>query len=124
MVSLAATVSLAVTFVLVVLGILLVVWIALLAIRGPEHPLKRLRYEAANPPRGYARAALPPQYYGYILIFLVVDTIFALIFLLTLANKLILAPMQTLLWILLLIGLLFPPLIYAVRYSRRIKDWA
>ncbi len=124
MADVAATVSLAVTFVLITAGIALVVWIASLAIKGLEHPLKRLRYEAGNPPKGASRAAVPPQYYGFILVFLVVDTIFALLFLLSIAGKTVLGMGAVASWIVLIIVLLLPPLAYALRYARNVKYWA
>lgn len=121
---LAAVVSLSVTFILIVVGIVLVVWIALLAIRGPDHPLKRLRYEAGNPPKGTPRTAVPPQYYGFILIFLVVDTVFALLFLLSLVSKTVLGAPYTTAWLLTIIVLVVPPLLYALKYAKNIREWA
>ncbi len=109
----AFTVAVGLTFLL----LLLVVYIALLAIRGPEHPLKRIRYEAGNPPKGSARIAVPPQYYGYALIFLVVDTVFVLLFLLVYAARV------STIWSLLAFIILVPPLAYALKHSRMLEKW-
>jgi NADH-quinone oxidoreductase subunit A len=100
-------------------ALLATLWIARVAMTGPEHPLKRVRYEAGNPPRGEARSALPPQYYGYVLIFLVVDTLYALLFLLVFSGAPAAMP-----WIIIATALLLPPLAYALKYARKLEEWA
>ena len=110
-------IGIAVAFLVTLVALLASVIVARLGIRGPNHPLKRLRYEAGNPPHGSARIAVPPQYYGYALVFLVVDTMFILLFLLGLAGRV------ATLWTLIAFVILMPPLIYALRYARDLSQW-
>ena len=110
-------IGVAVAFLVTFAALLAVVLFARLGVVGPNHPLKRFRYEAGNPPRGSARIAVPPQYYGYALVFLVVDTVFVLLFLLSLAERV------ATLWTLIAFVILMPPLIYALRYARDLSQW-
>lgn len=91
-----------------------------LATGGPDHPYKRLRYEAGNPPSGEARLPVLYQYFGYILIFVALDPVFMLLFVLpTLAGEW----QRAVLLSLGSVALLLPPLIYAVRYARKRSYW-
>ncbi len=110
-------IAFSVAVVLTLVAILATLLLAMAINKGLEHPLKRCRYEAGNPPRGHARIVVPPQYYGYVLMFLVVDVVFVFLFLLSLASKL--SPF----WVLITILVLLPPLMYAQRYARDIKQW-
>ncbi len=112
-----AVVALSIAFGLTLVTLLAVMWLARVALSGPEHPLKKVRYEAGNPPRGPARSALPPQYYGYALVFLVVDAVYALLFLLAFVSRLALP------WVVVASILMLPPLLYALRYARRLDEW-
>ncbi len=115
-----ALVSILAVSVLVPLTLLLVLWFLDLVTRGPEHPLKRLRYEAGNPPRGEARAPVLYQYFGYILLFVALDPVFMLLFVLpTLAGeweKAVLLSLAS-------VALLLPPVAYAVKYARKRGYW-
>jgi len=98
---------------LVSLGLLLVYLFARLAMRGSEHPLKNLRYEAGNPPRGRARRPILKQYYAYILLFLVVEPLLVLLYLVALTTPS--NPVATGGWILLSTGIVTPILVYTLR---------
>ncbi len=95
--------------------------IAALVTSGPRHTFKRARYEAGNPPRRRARVPTIPQYYGYIIIFVVLDPLFALLFLTPPSASL--NPLRTLTWIALVAAILVPPLLYALEYAKRIEYW-
>ena len=91
-----------------------------LATRGPEHPMKRLRYDAGNPPRGPGRPPVLHQYLGYILVFIALDPVFMLLFILpSLAGDWARASAMALASV----ALLMPPLWYALRYARRREYW-
>ncbi|MGC9108413.1 MAG: NADH-quinone oxidoreductase subunit A [Infirmifilum sp.] len=73
----------------VILGILaglLVILLALLLERGPARPFKRLRYEAGNPPKGEAKKRIPFQYYGYLILYLGIEPLIILLYLLPFSN--------------------------------------
>lgn len=110
-------VAIGIAFGLTLVALLLVVVFARYGVEGPEHPLKRNRYEAGNPPKGSARIAVPPQYYGYALVFLVVDTVFSLLYLMGFVSK------ASLVWTIIATILIAPPLAYALRYSKDIHQW-
>ncbi len=95
--------------------------IARLVTWGPSHPFKRARYEAGNPPTERPRVPTIPQYYGYIIIFIVLDPIFALLFLTP--SSAAYYPFRTLLWVILVSAILVPPLLYALRYAEKIEYW-
>ncbi len=115
-----AIVSIAAVAVLVPLTLVLAVLFLRYATEGPEHPLKRLRYDAGNPPRGEARLPALYQYFGYILIFIALDPVFMLLFLLpSLSGQWRQAVLLSLSSVLILL----PPLAYAVRYARRREYW-
>ncbi len=103
------------------LGTLAAYAIARLVTWGPSHPFKRARYEAGNPPYERARVPTIPQYYGYIIIFIVLDPIFALLFLTPPSSAV--NPARTLAWVVLVASILLPPLLYALRYAERIEYW-
>lgn len=85
-----------------------------------DHELKQVRYEAGNPPSGDAHKPVLYQYFGYILLFISLDPVFMLLFILpTIAeswNKAVLLSLAIVLIIL-------PPLAYAVKYARRMEYW-
>ncbi len=111
-------ISIGVAFGLTLIALLLVVLVARYGIEGPQHPLKNARYEAGNPPKGSARIAVPPQYYGYALVFLVIDTVFSLLYLLGFVSK------ASLLWTIFTTIVMLPPLLYALRYAKDLSQWA
>lgn len=116
-----ALVSIAAVLIAVPALLLLAYAFLRLATEGPEHRYKRLRYEAGNPPRGDARVPVLYQYFGYILIFVALDPVFMLLFVLpTLAGEWTKAVLLSLASV----GLLLPPLAYAVRYARRRGYWS
>ncbi|AEM38734.1 hypothetical protein Pyrfu_0865 [Pyrolobus fumarii 1A] len=102
-------------------GTLAAYFIARIITWGPSHPFKRARYEAGNPPRRRARVSTIPQYYGYIIIFIVLDPLFALLFLTPPSSAL--NPLRTLMWVALVSVILIPPLLYALHYAERIEYW-
>jgi len=116
-----ALLSIAVVATVVPALLLLVYAFLRLATEGPEHRYKRLRYEAGNPPSGEARLPVLYQYFGYILIFVALDPVFMLLFVLpTLAGewqKAVLLSLGS-------VALLLPPLAYAVRYAKRRSYWS
>ncbi len=95
--------------------------IAILVTGGPRQSFKYARYEAGNPPRRRARVPTIPQYYGYIIIFIVLDPLFALLFLTPPSTYI--NPLRTLAWIGLVSAILLPPLLYALRYAKHIEYW-
>ncbi len=103
------------------LGTLAAYAIARLITWGPRHPFTEARYEAGNPPAKRARIPTIPQYYGYIIIFIVLDPMFALLFLTPPSTSI--SPFRTLLWVVLVALILLPPLLYALRYAERIEYW-
>jgi NADH-quinone oxidoreductase subunit A len=119
--ALEALVSIAAVATIVPLSLLLAYAFLRLATGGPEHPYKRLRYEAGNPPRGEARLPVLYQYFGYILIFVALDPVFMLLFVLpTLAGewqKAVLLSLGS-------VALLLPPLAYAVKYAKKRGYWS
>jgi NADH-quinone oxidoreductase subunit A len=116
-----AIVSIASVLVLVPETLILVLLFLRYATEGPDHPMKRLRYEAGNPPSGEARISALYQYFGYILIFVALDPVFMLLFLLpSLTGRWMDAVMLSLASVLILL----PPLAYAVRYARRREYWS
>lgn len=116
-----ALVSILAVSVLVPAALLLALWFLDLVTRGPEHPMKRLRYEAGNPPRGDARVPVLYQYFGYVLLFVALDPVFMLLFILpTLAGEWERAVLLSLVSV----ALLLPPVAYAVRYARRRSYWS
>jgi len=109
--------------VLILVPAVLVLALAFLryATQGPEHPLKRLRYDAGNPPSGEARLPVLYQYLGYVLIFVALDPVFMLLFLLpTLAGNWKPAVLLSIVSVLILL----PPIAYAVRYAGRREYWS
>lgn len=92
--------------------------IAYLLTRGPEGPFKRKRYEAGNPPTGEAKKKIPYQYYGYIIIYLAVEPIFLILFLLPYIGVL-----QAAIISLIILGIYSPALIYAVVWADRLEQW-
>ncbi|MEM0377643.1 MAG: NADH-quinone oxidoreductase subunit A [Thermofilum sp.] len=77
-------------FITLALGLLagsLVLLLARILERGPGGRFKRARYEAGNPPSGEAKARLPFQYYGYVLLYLSVEPLMVLFFLTTYYDK-------------------------------------
>jgi len=115
-----AIISISLVLVINMAVLLLVVALARLIARGPEYPMKTMRYEAGNPPKGRARSWLPMQYYGYLIIFLAFEPILALIFLFPYYGGSILNMFYLFLAI---IGIATPPFIYAVRQAGNIDLW-
>jgi len=115
-----ALVSTAAVLVIVPLSLLLVYSLLRRGVEGPEHPLKRVRYEAGNPPRGAARVPVLYQYFGFMLVFVALDPVFMLLFILpTLAGEWQRAVALSMA----MVGLILPPLMYAVRYATRKEQW-
>lgn len=116
-----AIVAVAVVLVVVPLTLLLVYGFLSRATRGPGHVYKRLRFEAGNPPRGAARMPTIYQYFGYVLIFVALDPIFMLLFVLPAAgsqwHKIILLSMVS-------VAAILPPVVYAAKYARRREYWS
>lgn len=115
-----AIISVSLTIIINMAVLLLVVALARLISRGPEYPMKRMRYEAGNPPKGKARSWLPLQYYGYLIIFLAFEPILAMIFLFPYyAGK----TLSMLYLFLAILGIAAPPFIYAIRQAGDIDLW-
>lgn len=103
------------------LMLLVLVFLAKTLTQNRNYPLKRLRYEAGNIPRGPARQPMFPQYYGYILLFIVLDPMFIIMFLASyMANV---DPLAVLVWLTLAVAIILPPLIYALKYASHIEYW-
>ncbi|RLE57624.1 MAG: hypothetical protein DRJ35_08735 [Thermoprotei archaeon] len=108
-------------FLVLILGILgggAALLIAYLLTKGPEGPFKRKRYEAGNPPTGEAKKKVPYQYYGYIIIYLAVEPIFVILYLLPYTSAL-----QAITLSLIILGIYSPALIYAVMHADRLEQW-
>ncbi|ALL01515.1 NADH ubiquinone oxidoreductase chain A [Pyrodictium delaneyi] len=117
-----AIIAVAVVLTVVPLTLLLVYAFLSRVTRGPDHVYKRLRYEAGNPPRGAARIPTIYQYFGYILIFVALDPVFMLLFVLPAAAggqwlKAVLLSMAS-------VAAILPPIVYAARYARRREYWS
>lgn len=115
-----AIVSIAAVLVLVPASIILAYLLLSRATRGPEHVFKRLRFEAGNPPGGEARVPTLYQYLGYILIFIALDPVFMLLFVLPAAGG---RGYQVAFLVLASVAAILPPIVYAVRYARRREYW-
>ncbi len=55
------------------------------ALRGDEHPMKRLRFESGNPPVGTSRGFFSMQYYPYLLMFVAMEPYAVFLFLASMA---------------------------------------
>ena len=100
---------------------LILVFLAKTLTQSRNYPFKRLRYEAGNIPHGHARQPMLPQYYGYILLFIVLDPMFIIMFL---ASYMVnVDPLAVLIWLTLAVTIVLPPLIYALKYASHIEYW-
>ncbi len=115
-----AIVSVAAVLLATTLPVLLVIIFLRLATRGPDHPFKSLRYDAGNPPSGPGRFPALYQYLGYILVFIALDPVFMLLFVLPRGAG---QWRDALLLSLAMVLILLPPLGYALRYARRMEYW-
>jgi len=112
-------VAFAVTFVV----LLAVVLFALLLSAGKEHPMKRARYEAGNPPKGEARTWLPMQYFGYLIIFLSLEPILILLFLFPEYVRATGDTVRPLLLTLIILLIAVPPLVFGLKQADRVEFW-
>jgi len=106
-------------FLVLLVGLLagaLVVLLAVLMPRGPERGFKRRRYEAGNPPSGEAKARLPFQYYGYLLLYLCVEPAMILLYLLTFSESI---PASAALVVLVLL----PAVAFGVKLADELERW-
>ncbi|MEZ0345874.1 MAG: NADH-quinone oxidoreductase subunit A [Infirmifilum sp.] len=101
-----------------VLAGLLVLLLAFLLEKGPEGKFKAQRYEAGNPPKGEAKMRLPYQYYGYLLLYLGVEPLVILLYLLPYSSL-----SSTFLVVGLIILILTPVMIWGLRQSDNINLW-
>lgn len=92
--------------------------IAYFLTKGPPGPYKRKRYEAGNPPTGEAKKRIPYQYYGYIIIYLAVEPIFVILYLLPYIETL-----QAISLSLIILGIYAPALAYALIMADRLEKW-
>ncbi|NOZ89431.1 MAG: hypothetical protein GXO15_05850 [Crenarchaeota archaeon] len=115
-----ALVALTVAGLAVAAPTLLAVAFLRLATRGPGAPMKEARFEAGNPPRGPGRFPALYQYLGYVLMFIALDPVFMLLFVLPSGTG---RWMEALLLSLASVAVLLPPLAYALRYARRPEYW-
>ncbi|MET1129086.1 MAG: NADH-quinone oxidoreductase subunit A [Thermoproteota archaeon] len=116
-----AAISLLVTLILVPVTLIVAVAFLMLGTRSLDHRLKRLRYEAGNPPEGRSRFPTLYQYFGYVVMFIALDPVFMLLFLLPVAlAEWGRASVLTLVSVLVLL----PPIVYAVRYAKRVDYWS
>ncbi|QOJ79323.1 NADH-quinone oxidoreductase subunit A [Infirmifilum lucidum] len=112
-----ATTLLLVT-VLGLLAGLLVIILALLLERGPEGRFKRARYEAGNIPSGEAKTRLPFQYYGYVILYLGVEPLIVLLYLLPFSHS-----YNSLITLASLLAVLLPVIAWGVAMSEKINEW-
>ena len=103
------------------LMLLTLVFLAKIMTQSRDYPLKRLRYEAGNIPHGHARQPMLPQYYGYILLFIVLDPMFIIMFLASYMADI--DPLAVLIWLTLAVAIILPPLVYALKYASHIEYW-
>jgi NADH-quinone oxidoreductase subunit A len=116
-----AATSLLVTLILVPVTLIVTVAFLMLGTQSLDHRLKRLRYEAGNPPGGQSRFPTLYQYFGYVVMFIALDPVFMLLFLLPAAlAEWGRAAVLTLVSVLVLL----PPIVYAVRYAKRVDYWS
>lgn len=94
----------------------LVVILALLMPRGSEKGFKRWRYEAGNPPSGEAKTRLPFQYYGYLLLYLSVEPVMVVLYLLTFSERI---PVSAALMVLVLL----PAVTLGVKLADELERW-
>ncbi len=104
-----------------VLGLLagaLVVVLAFFIERGPESGFKRARYEAGNIPSGEAKTRLPFQYYGYVILYLGVEPLIVLLYLLPFSRS-----YDSLTTLASLLAVLLPVVAWGVAMSEKISEW-
>ena len=116
-----AIIAFGVLFVLGFAVLILTVLLALIIVKGKDYPMKRKRFEAGNPPHGVARTGILFQYYGYLIVFLAFEPIMIILFLLPLQSRN--NPIQSFALIMGLLGLMLPPLAYALKISGMIERW-
>ena len=116
-----AIISLGVYFGLGFLVLFLTILIALIGFKGKEYPFKRKRYETGNPPKGDARSKLPFQYYGFILMFLAIEPILVMFFLMPFTAKV--HPLMTLTIFLVSATLFLPAIFYSFKVANEIERW-
>ena len=117
-----AIVSIGTVVVLIPLVLILAYYVLALVTRGPDRFFGKVRYEAANPPKGTPRPPVLYQYLGYVIAFVVLDPIFMPLFTLPTVAK-----SWDLAWIGLNIAagiIVVPPLFYAIRYASRKELWS
>ena len=115
-----AIVALAVTSILLPLILYLAYIFMRYATEEIGHELKQVRYEAGNPPSGDAHKPVLYQYFGYILLFISLDPVFMLLFILP---AIVESWSKVALLSLAIVLIILPPLAYAVRYARKIEYW-
>ena len=117
-----AIVSIGTVVVLIPLVLILAYYVLSLVMRGPDRFFSKVRYEAANPPKGTPTPPVLYQYLGYVIAFVVLDPIFMPLFTLPTVAK-----SWDLAWIGLNIAagiIVVPPLFYAIRYASRKEFWS
>ncbi len=112
--------ALVIAVILVPLLLVLVVYFLMYATRSMDHRLKRMRYEAGNPPSGASRPPTLYQFFGYVIMFIALDPIFMLLFILPLAAS---EWSKASLLTAAIVAIILPPLFYALRYAKRIEYW-
>ncbi len=104
--------------IILVIGLVAPVLVLLIgkALAGPEHPMKRKRFESGNAPVGKSRGFFSMQYYPYLLMFIIAEPFAIFLFIISMSASSI-----TLGWILtLLAGVVIIAL--AVRGARSLAE--
>ncbi|HEV50934.1 MAG TPA: hypothetical protein ENO31_00080 [Thermoprotei archaeon] len=57
------------------------------ALAGPEHPMKRKRFESGNAPVGKSRGFFSMQYYPYLLMFIIAEPFAIFLFIVSMSSS-------------------------------------
>jgi len=97
----------------------------LLILPSKPNPLKVSRFEAGNIPTGLGRLWFPLQYYGYLLLYVILEPIIVLLLQIAFSDyyTTLVAFRDLLLIIVLFIVLMYPVLYYAIKQINLLYQW-